>query len=91
MKILAIVINIAQLLASRQAALLESVTWALSMSVPFCCSFVYYRLNSFWVKIKDEHPDIAEKALTILLQFSISYFCRLFLLTLTKNTKQKYS
>lgn len=34
-------------------------------------------LNSFWITIMKEHPNIGFKALNILLQFSTSYLCEL--------------
>ena len=33
-------------------------------------------LDEFWIKIQSEYPNIKEKALIILLQFSIMYLCK---------------
>ena len=33
-------------------------------------------LDEFWIKIQNEYPNIAEKALVILLQFSTMYQCK---------------
>ena len=32
-------------------------------------------LDEFWIKIQNEYPNIGEKALAILLQFSTTYLC----------------
>ena len=32
-------------------------------------------LDEFWIKIQNEYPNIGEKALVILLQFSTTYLC----------------
>jgi len=45
-------------------------------------------LNSFWIEIEKEHPSIAKKALTILIQFSTTYLCEFGFSALT-NIKSK--
>ena len=45
-------------------------------------------LDAFWIMTEMEHPNIAKKALQILLQFSTSYLCELGFSTLT-NIKYK--
>lgn len=45
-------------------------------------------LDAFWIMTEKEHPNIARKALQILLQFSTSYLCELGFSTLT-NIKYK--
>ena len=32
-------------------------------------------IDQFWISVKEEYPSIANKALTVLLQFSTSYLC----------------
>jgi hypothetical protein len=45
-------------------------------------------LDAFWIMTEKEHPNIAKRALHILLQFSTSYLCELGFSTLT-NIKYK--
>jgi len=48
-------------------------------------------LNSFWIGIQREHPNIAQKAIKLLLQFSTTYLCELGFSALAtiKNTKRE--
>jgi len=45
-------------------------------------------LDIFWIQLRDEYPNIAKKALIILLQFATSYLCEVGFSTLT-NIKTK--
>ena len=45
-------------------------------------------LDIFWIQLRDEYPNIANKALIILLQFATSYLCEVGFSTLT-NIKTK--
>ena len=47
-------------------------------------------LDEFWIKIQNECPNIGEKALVILLQFSATYLCETAFSVLTNlKTKKK--
>jgi hypothetical protein len=48
-------------------------------------------LNTFWIEIAQEHPNIAKKAIIILLQFSTTYLCEFGFSALTtiKNNKRE--
>ena len=48
-------------------------------------------INEFWIYIKPEYPQLAKRALTILLQFSTSYLCEFGFSALTsiKNNKRE--
>ena len=48
-------------------------------------------LDAFWIPVENEYPDIAEKALRLLLQFSTSYMCefRFSAMTTIKHKKRE--
>ena len=46
-------------------------------------------LDEFWIKIQNEYPNIGEKALVILLQFSTTYLCETAFSVLTNLKTRK--
>ena len=46
-------------------------------------------LDEFWIKIQNEYPNIGEKALVILLQFSTTYLCKTAFSVLTNLKTRK--
>ena len=46
-------------------------------------------LHTFWIKVKEEYPEIATKALRSLLPFPTSYLCKTGFSDMT-TTKQDY-
>ena len=46
-------------------------------------------LDEFWIKIQNEYPNIGEKALVILLQFSTPYLCKTAFSVLTNLKTRK--
>ena len=46
-------------------------------------------LDKFWIKIQNEYPNIGEKALVILLQFSTTYLCETAFSVLTNLKTRK--
>ena len=46
-------------------------------------------LDEFWIKIQNEYPNITEKALVILLQFSTTYLCETAFSVLTNLKTRK--
>ncbi|XP_014788974.1 protein ZBED8-like [Octopus bimaculoides] len=43
-----------------------------------CLLLIYEmgNLQNFWIRVSKKHPNLAEKALQILLQFSTTYICK---------------
>ena len=46
-------------------------------------------LDEFWIKIQSEYPNIGEKALIILVQFSTTYLCKIGFSVLMKLKTRK--
>ena len=46
-------------------------------------------LDEFWIKIQNEYPNIGEKALVFLLQFSTAYLCETLFSVLAKLKTRK--